>query len=563
MVAPSRDGPRAHRYNPAVRTAALLFAFGLALRLLFVLGGPDGGPGWHVGMQGDVPIWQDQARRLAAGEPDAELLLPWRAPGTMWLVSALWDGGPSVWPVRLAFLLAGASIAPLLWLLLRRCVEPRTAVVAASLCAASGNLLLLSSGLHVGVLYLSLSLATLVVQRRLEDPHRLAWPIGWGALHGLLCLLRTENVLGFPLLLLLARWNGVRWRSLGAAVATAALLVTPWQVHAAQLVARWNDSPAVPARLSLPWQPQARDAAAAVPGFARRFVMEFVDATVQQRGGRVVTAEDLQLVRDAFGSWPEPLPVPIVSLNGPYNFFLANSREARGGFSRAAYDRDPPLAGGAAAWPAWLRLAPGRIRRFDLGWPPHLDITLHGYALGLRELAAEPAALPGLLGTKLWYGLAGATGGLGGYALPIGLSGERRAVDFVVADGAFAAGFRVVVLGVALFGLWRVRGRRGLWPLFLWQLLSLGVLVAFFGLARHGVQCLPAVALGVAAVVSPWLARAPRLASARAAWLAMGVLLAIEGVRAATVTATVDGQPAAAGEPFPGNEYVDRRVEFR
>ena len=97
----------------------VLFVFGLLMRLLFWSAGPDGGLGWHVGFQGDAPVWQNLALRLANDVPDAELRLPWRAPGMLWLVAALWDGGGLTWPVQLVFVVAGACIAPLVWLLTR------------------------------------------------------------------------------------------------------------------------------------------------------------------------------------------------------------------------------------------------------------------------------------------------------------------------------------------------------------------------------------------------------------------------------------------------------------
>ena len=116
--------------------ALVLFAVGLLARLLFVTAGPDGGPGWHIGFQGDAPVWQSLAQKLAHGQLDDELRLPWRPPGMTWLVAALWDGEAArVTALRTLMACLGASVAPLLWLWLRRHVAPPTALLAAGLCA--------------------------------------------------------------------------------------------------------------------------------------------------------------------------------------------------------------------------------------------------------------------------------------------------------------------------------------------------------------------------------------------------------------------------------------------
>lgn len=546
-----------------MRVAWLLFAFGLVLRVLFWLGGPDGGLGWHVGLQGDAPVWQDQALRLANGTPDAELLLPWRSPGMLWFVSALWDGGPVQWPVRLLFVVAGAAVAPLCWLLLRQKVDGTTAVLAAAICGASSNLLLTSAGLHANGLYLALALLGLCDQARLSSPHSVWLPLRWGALHGLVCLVRSENVLVFVVLAVVAKSTGVRWRSLLLAAVACAAVIAPWQVEAARRVTAFQDRPPPPPPpLSLPWEEAARERVRELPSFAQRTVWEVVDATVRHRGGTAVRAPDLEIVREAFGCWPERLPVPLIALYGPYNFFLANSRESTGYFSRAAYDRDPPLSGGADRYPASLRLLPGQRRRFSLGHPPHLAIALHGYRLGLEEMLADPGGTGRRLLRKLWQGLAGATGGIGGYALPIGLSGQRRPVDLVAPEGAWAAVWRCLVLAAAAVGLFRLRRNRGLWPLFAFAAISLAVLLVFFGHARHGVTCVPVVALGVGSLLASALRRWPRLGSARLGLCLLAALVALEGWRAATVTATVDGQPVGATEPFPANDFSDREVRF-
>ena len=50
------------------------------------------------------------------------------------------------------------------------------------------------------------------------------------------------------------------------------------------------------------------------------------------------------IVREAYGCWPEPLPVPLIALYGALNFFVANAAEAeRGGtWYVVAREASPP-----------------------------------------------------------------------------------------------------------------------------------------------------------------------------------------------------------------------------
>ena len=116
----------------------MLFVFGAALRLLFAHASSDGGPGWHVGFQGDAPVWQQLVSGADASATERQL--PLRPPGMQWFVGMSWNGeAASVWLPRLAFTLLGASVAPLVWLVLRRHVAASVAFAAAALCAMSSQ----------------------------------------------------------------------------------------------------------------------------------------------------------------------------------------------------------------------------------------------------------------------------------------------------------------------------------------------------------------------------------------------------------------------------------------
>jgi hypothetical protein len=186
---------------------------------------------------------------------------------------------------------------------------------------------------------------------------------------------------------------------------------------------------------------------------------------------------------------------------------------------------------------------------------------VHGTRRGLAELATDPLAAAGRIATKLWYAAQGATFGLGGYALPMGLSGERRQVDLVTASGPWPTIVRVILLTMAAVGLWSLRARRSLWPLFAFAVTKLLVVAGWFGYARQGALCLPLVALGVAAALD----RLPGIARMRTGHLATAalVLLAIEGWRAAMITATVDDSEVRSGEPFGAMDFSTRRISFR
>jgi hypothetical protein len=472
--------------------------------------------------------------------------------------------GEALWWTRQLFALLGATTAPLLWLLLRRTVPVPIAWTAAVLCAAASNLLLLSSGLHAETPYLVGALLTMFDQRRLGDRPRGVVALRWGVLHGALCLLRAEHVLVFFALLLLLPLR--RRAGIGCAVlaiAGAAVPLVPWQLHANRQIAAFNDSEAPLPPSPLPWDADALAALRTWPAFQQGPMFQFVTTTMQHRGAAAVTRADLAAVEQAFGVVPEPLRPRFVALHGGLDFWLANTPEADGAFSRAALDRPPPLQGGATRYPSDLPAQLPRGGKLALNFPPHLHAFVHGYALGLQELLADPVGAATRIARKLWFAAEGATGGLGGYALPIGLSGERRPVDFVTATGTWPVLWRVLVLTASAWGWWQLRWVRALWPLLVFAAVRLAVVAAFFGYARQGALCLPVVAIGVAAALhSLW----PKVAASRSgrwlAWGALAVLLAIEGVRAANTEAQLDGRPwlgPAGGEA----DHLPHTIRFR
>lgn len=543
---------------------AVLFGFGLLLRALFTFSGPDGGVCWHLGFQGDAPVWQDLAGRMAHGIPDVEFQIPWRPPGMVYGIAWLWDGeGATAAPLRWLFVGLGAATAPLLWLLLRSRVAPGVAWLAACLTAAASNLLLLSSGLHAETPYLCLVLLLLLEQERLDRPRASGAAARWGLLNGLLCLLRAEHVLVVVALFVAARLRGARWTTLAVALLATAAPIAPWQWHANRMVAEFNGAnPPLPAS-RLPWDEDAVAAIRALPAFQQPQMFRFVADTMAVRGADRVRRADLEVIREAFGAMPEPLRPALIALQGGWSFWIANAAESDGGFTTAWMHRPPPLQGGPERYPTWLPHELPRDGAFALSYPPHLDLFVNGYARSFAELAADPAGSATRLLKKLWRGLEGVASGLGGKGLPIGMSGHRRPVDMVVATGWWANCWRVAVLAIAGYGLWLLRANRALWGLWAFALARFAILLAYFGHARFGALCVPLAAVGIAAAWHHLLA--DRLAGRRSAWLGSAVLIAIlvhDAVRVPATTATVDGRtwygPAGGVADFQPRELTFR-----
>ncbi|MFY9345251.1 MAG: hypothetical protein WAT39_22365, partial [Planctomycetota bacterium] len=357
--------------------------------------------------------------------------------------------------------------------------------------------------------------------------------------------------------------SGVRWRALALALLGASVPLVPWQLHANRLVADFNaGAPVLPASEPV-WRADAIEVLRTLPSFQQAPMFDFVTRTMRVRGATEVRAPDLQVVREAFGVFPEPIRPAFVALQGGMNFWLASIPEGGGGYSGAGYDRPPPLRGGASRYPPGLAAELPRGGRFALNYPPHLDVFLHGYARGWQELAADPWAALQRLASKVWNGIGGATGGIGGYALPIGMSGLRRPVDMVAATGVWPGIWRVLVLGVAVVGLWWLRRVTVVQALVAFALTRVLMLMLFFGHARFGALCLPAVVLGVAAVLHGALVDRVRgrLWSLLPAVFLVAVAV-VEVVRCTTVAVEVDGRPWT--QP-PGGEadYKPHVITFR
>lgn len=125
-------------------------------------------------------------------------------------------------------------------------------------------------------------------------------------------------------------------------------------------------------------------------------------------------ASDFRILEEAFGYVPRKVAsFPFVSSYGPLNFFLANRVGSRGGFDPAPLEEPPLLTGGRALYPPALvdGLPPPQLA---LSYPPHLKLVNEGYALGLKQLRADPVRAVGLIQRKLRIFASGATLGFTG-----------------------------------------------------------------------------------------------------------------------------------------------------
>lgn len=561
--------------------AAALFLISVIARLLFWQATPDRNWPWSAYYKGDAPLWLDYARSMQLGQP-FELGLPIHPPGTAWLVALLWNGEASgIASLRLAWLLLGALVPPLVYLAVQRSFSARVALFAGGFCAISTGLLVLSTSIDSETPYLVLVAASFWFVRDLLDSRRaVSVPLAvWSALNAVACLVRVDHLLFYLLALACFAIVWLR-RGGGGGVAARVLLsllffvlpLVPWHLTAWSAIRRFNE---VPRQLSpteeqaitsverslqhVPWTAGARQRRDALPAFVRRTASVFVLATAYYRGGREVRAEDFAVLEEAFGYVPEPLQrFPFISLYGPLNFALANHPGATGGFDRAPLDAPPPLAGGAQAYPYFLvqGLPPAQLTFF---YPPHLRLFNEGYSVGWQWIAGHPGDFARLAARKLAIFWSGAAHGLTGYGLPAGLSGPRRAVDMLVPDpGPLALAWRVLLLLAALAGVAAAWRAPELWPWLLFLAAKIAVTVLFFGYARQGAIVIPVLALLVAIAARRWLDRVP----IRAFAAIVLVMIAADAVRVATRPAlSIDHRPATTSDPDPSDVHRDQRVD--
>lgn len=550
----------------AARTAVSLFAASAAVRAVSWLATSDRGAPHAVGFQGDAPVWQDLAQKAAIGAPDLLFELPLRPPGMPFLVAQTWDGDPATaFGQRLLWNLVGALVPVAVWLLARQGFAARVALVAGAFAALSTNLVWLGSGPHAESPYLLLALLGMLPLQRLHAGARAASWVAFGAWHGALCLLRPEHALVFAAFAVVL-WSGQRTRrrvgSLAIATVAFAAAILPWQLHAIAATRSFEQASVELPSGALPWEDAARARIAALPSPTRAPALLFVDATMRHRGKRRVSAADVDVLVEAYGLLPAPLPMPFVALYGGLNFFLGNAPEAAGGFSTAALHRPPPLLAHPERFsPEWLANLPPP-GQFSLSYPPHWNALAQGTRFGLAEIAADPVGWLGRCAVKLQHAWQGAATGLGSLGAPMGLSGVRRQVDLVVADTRAATAWRLLLLAAAAFGVSTARASFAMRCWLAFAVAKLATVLLFFGYARQGALLVPLVGLGAGLAWDRVASLVPQRLHRSLAWSLCALFVLGEIARLVTaVTPTVDGTPFDPTAPT-APDFTERRIHF-
>jgi hypothetical protein len=584
--APLLCGPRAVWW-----IAAAVFVLALALRLLFWRALPGAHWPYSPAYKGDANLWLTYAQALQQGAPFTQGI-PLHPPGMGYLVALLWDGtAQGIVRLRAIWCGLGALGVLALFAAAHRAFGLRVAIAAALLGALSTGMIVLSSSLNNEAPYLVLVLASIALVPRLLREPRLLELAAWSALHAGACLLRVEHALFFAFSFAHLAWSWKKAASvrLGGPAALSVLVfvlvLAPWHAKAWSGIAAFNrgDGPPLAPRVeqayraieertsALVWEEEAQRLAEELPAFIRRPARGFVAATRLHRGESSVRAEDLEILREAYGAWPEPIAAhPFVSSYGPLNFALANHAQSNGGFRRGPLNDAAPLEGGAQSYPPDLvaGLPPPTLA---LTYVPHLAIFNKGYARGWAWIGAYPGQFLALVGRKLERFASGATLGLGGANLPLGMSGERASVDLVVPErDAISWLWTLVLLGLAAAGWRHARRRPELVPWLLFLLSKLVATVLFFGYARQGASVVPVLAVLIALLIDrllsrPWLeARAGlRRNLIQGAVLVVALVVAFDAARGLSgVQLTIDGAIVEDADPFPPADHEDRTLVF-
>jgi hypothetical protein len=557
-----------------------IFAAALATRLLFWLATPDRAWSWTAYFKGDAPLWLEWARAIEIGSA-FELGLPIHPPGAAYLVALLWNGQPSgIGFLRFAWVFLGAFVPLFVFLAAERSFGLRVAAFAGCWTALSGGLLVLSTSINNETPYLVLAIVAIGLTGGLRERPKAGRLALWSAVNGLACLFRVEHALFWILALgflgvgWLARNGSRSFRWAAASLFFFALPLVPWHLSAWAAIRRFNEVPrtltpseeraiaAVERPLAgLTWTPEAIREREHLPAFLRRTASAFVLATVAQRGGREVRAEDFRILDEAFGYRPRPLHrFPFVSSYGPLNFALANHAGATGGFDRSLLEEPPPLTGGAASYPTFLiqGLPPGDLA---FVYPPHLELFNEGYSIGWKWILEHPGGFARLAAKKLAIFWSGAASGLTGWNLPMRQSGLRRSVDMVAPESdAIARAWQIAILLGCLAGAIAGRRNRGLSPWLLFLATRLAVTVLFFGYARQGASAVPIVAVLLGLALEKWSpVRASRLATPV---LAIGVTL--EAARfVVKPEVRIDRTAIGDRDPHAPDEHGLHRVDVR
>ena len=192
-------------------------------------------------------------------------------------------------------------------------------------------------------------------------------------------------------------------------------------------------------------------------------------------------------------------PFAPVTSYGPFNFAMANHAFADGG-----PNRDHPLLD-RCSQETDAALTAGQL---DLACPAVYDLYVHGYAIGVGWLIANPPAALQLMARKVDLGLGFLAHGYLIDDLGSGVNGTRRRVDMVDPDHWWLVPIHLFLIGAGLLAL---RSRPPAIGVVLAPLAALiGATLLFYGYVRLGVAYMPAVWVAQGAALGPVLDRLSR-----------------------------------------------------
>ena len=443
-----------------------LFALAALARILFLSGTMDRQLPFSVFYYGDSRLYREFALAVMRGE-SFDNGIPFHPPLLAYVLAGIIGFvGQSPWAMRAVLAVAGASVAPLTYLLGRRLWGRGVALTGAVLSTFSFGLLVAAVSANTDAIYIPILVAQALVLVDLADAMAagearrravIVLAVGSGVLLGLGSLTRAEHLLlalAVPAALALGRpVPGLRRIATisGVVFSAAAVIIAPWTIH------NW----------------------VSIGGFNRA---------------------DLA----------EPLPrFVLISNYGAVNFALANSEGSDGTFK-------PDLLIGKAA------------DKLDFREPRQLALYLHGYREGLKYLASHPGGAAALVARKLGVSLEAGALGFGLSNWPGGLSGRRRPVDMFAPDSPLLLPFSAILTGFGLW-VSRSRWRRGS-PIVLAGIHKAIICAAFFGYVRLFVHLSPFVFLlqagALAALVDLTGPRWRKIAAA--CGIALAMLLMVE-----------------------------------
>ncbi len=501
-------------------TAASVFVLALSLRLVFLFTSPDHAWPHSILYEGDAPTWVDWAQKIETGQP-FEFNLPLRSPAVAYLLAWLSPGevqGPFT-AFKVLWCVASAAACSLAYLGFASVFPRRVSLIAATLSTFAFADYIIATSLNNETPYLLALMAIVLATLQLVRLPRVWLAILLGLLHGGSMLLRAEHLLLLLLMLGFLAWSlglfrmslkpikggPMLWVPLVTAI-TAMLTCLLWSIHGSLATQRFNtvtkDIPDYE-HADLPWTTDGRAFIDEIPAFARDGTVKTVTFIGKATGLTQITRQDaINILLQHYGYVHEPLSSwTFLSLKGPLDFALANHPSATGGFTKAALQMP----------------GEGEVKQIALGRPDHLKLINHGYGVGWGYITSDFGGWLGRVRGKLVRFTDGITQGFTSRNLPVGLSGERRAVDIFTANGGTNPvhrivndGWRITIIillaGGVLVMLSRKTAAGGVWLLIIAY--KVIVTILFYGYARQAVSILPEFFLLVALSIDFLLGKA-------------------------------------------------------